>query len=57
MARKPGEMTKLDDDIKKTRRALERIDKSYAADIQKLREQKASADDIASAEASWSGER
>ena len=53
----PGQMSKLDDDIRKTRHALDKIDKSYAADIAKLRKEKAGADKIAEMEASWSGDR
>lgn len=50
-------MSKLDDDIKKTRRNLEKIDKGYAADIAKLKKEKADRDKIAEASSSWSGER
>ena len=50
-------MSKLDDDVKKSRCALERIDKEYSADIAKLKDKKADADEIGMAEASWSSDR
>ena len=50
-------MSKLDDDIKKTRSNLAKIDKSYAGDIARLRKEKAPGEKILEAESAWGGER
>jgi hypothetical protein len=50
-------MSNLDDDIKKTRSHLTKIDKSYADDIAKLRKEKAPSEKILEAESAWGGER
>jgi hypothetical protein len=49
-------MSELDDKIKEQRRAVEKIDRGYAADIAKLKKEKAGSDKIQETHASWAGE-
>ncbi len=46
----------LEEEIKKSRRARDRIDKVYSAEVEKLKGEKASADKIDQTYAAWSGE-
>src|SRR5437870_3742239 len=50
-------MVRLNKKIGRSRRILANLDKSYAADIERLKKEKGSEDEIGQTEAAWSGER
>lgn len=50
-------MSKLDNDIKASRRSLEKIDKLFATELEKLKKIKADRDSIEGLYADWSNER
>jgi hypothetical protein len=49
-------MSELDDKIDASRRLLEKIDREYAAEIEKLKKEKAQSDDIQLAYSNWAGD-
>jgi hypothetical protein len=51
-----GPMSELDDKIDASRRLLEKIDREYAAEIEKLKKEKAQSDDIQVAYSNWAGD-